>query len=81
MKFLARLEADTRSAGEDAHWAVFHERFVQPILTGSEPASMDALCTRHDIASAKTVANLAVTMKGGTRRDPRFSLESSNAFG
>ena len=47
----------------ETHWALFHERVLQPILGNSDPASLTQLCENHGIGDTKKASNMIVTVK------------------
>jgi hypothetical protein len=64
---LERATAEVRTAcqkqGMETHWALFHERVLQPILGHSAPASLSQLCENHGIEDTKKASNMIVTVK------------------
>jgi DNA-directed RNA polymerase specialized sigma24 family protein len=64
---LERVIADVRQAcqeqGMEVHWDLFNERVVQPLLEGSAPPSLTALCEKHGVVEEKKGSNMIVTMK------------------
>lgn len=60
---LAEVEADCRSDGLDLHWAVFHDKLVQPILADSAPPSATEICKKYGIDDQKRVSNMLITVK------------------
>lgn len=45
------------------HWQVFRDRIVQPILNGTEPLSMKAICARYDVEDTIKASNMITTVK------------------
>jgi len=62
-RVLAEVEADCRSDGLDLHWAVFHDKLVQPILADSAPPSAAQICEKYGIDDQKRVSNMLITVK------------------
>ena len=64
---LERVTAEVKTAcqeqGMETHWALFHERVLQPILGNSDPASLTQLCENHGIGDTKKASNMIVTVK------------------
>ncbi|MHC4626341.1 MAG: RNA polymerase sigma factor [Planctomycetota bacterium] len=64
---LERATAEVRAAcqkqGMETHWALFHERVLQPILGHGDPASLSQLCENHGIEDTKKASNMIVTVK------------------
>jgi len=45
------------------HWQVFRDRLVSPILNGSDPVSMQAICEKYGIAETLKASNMITTVK------------------
>ena len=67
IELLQEALGETKSAcllrGQEVHWRIFDQRFLQPILTGAEPASLASLCGQNGVGSEKAASNMAVTVK------------------
>jgi RNA polymerase sigma-70 factor (ECF subfamily) len=62
-RVLAEVQAECTADGLEAHWQVFRDRVLQPILQESEPPSMAQVCGQYGIASEATASNMLVTVK------------------
>ena len=62
------LKAACIEQGMEIHWALFHERVLQPILSNSNPASLTQLCENHGIEDTKKASNMIVTVKRRFRK-------------
>jgi RNA polymerase sigma-70 factor (ECF subfamily) len=69
---LERVTAEVKTAfqeqGMDTHWALFHERVLQSILSNSDPVSLMQLCENHGIGDTKKASNMIVTVKRRFRK-------------
>ncbi|MCH7572306.1 MAG: sigma-70 family RNA polymerase sigma factor [Planctomycetes bacterium] len=57
--------------GFEAHWVVFEQRVVRPMLFGEKPASYKSLVERLDLDDRSQAANMMITVK---RRFARMML-------
>jgi RNA polymerase sigma-70 factor (ECF subfamily) len=60
---LDEVHAKCRERDLTLHWQVFYDRSVQPILNGTEPLSMKAICARHGIDGTIRASNMMTTVK------------------
>ena len=60
---LSAVQTNCEQDGLHAHWQVFRERVVQPILKGSAPPSLGDVARKHGIKSRKKASNMVVTVK------------------
>ncbi len=60
---LQQLESACIAEGKQTHWSIFHDRFLDPILTGSIPPRLGELCQKYELSGEKQVSNMAVTVK------------------
>ena len=49
--------------GFEAHWVVFEQRVVRPMLFGAKPASYKSLVERLDLDDRSQAANMMITVK------------------
>jgi hypothetical protein len=60
---LEETEAQCHEQGKSAHWHVFHDRVLQPILEGTPVPPLPVLCARYGVADAARASNMIVTVK------------------
>lgn len=60
---LSAVETSCQHDGLHAHWQLFHERVVQPILQGSVPPSLANVGRKHGIQDEKKASNMVITVK------------------
>lgn len=69
---LERATAEVKTAcqeqGMETHWALFHERILQPILGHNDPISLPKLCENYGIEDTKKASNMIVTVKRRFRK-------------
>ena len=79
-RVLDETEAQCYEQGKSAHWHVFHDRVLQPILERSAAPSLSILCERYGIADTSKASNMIITVKrrfqDSLRRHLRQSVES-----
>jgi hypothetical protein len=77
---LDETEAQCHEQGKSAHWHVFHDRVLQPILERTDSPSLSILCERYGIADTSKASNMIITVKRrfqeGLRRHLRQSVAS-----
>ena len=62
-RVLAEVEAKCHEDGLSAHWHLFHDRVLQPILERGDPPPLPTLCEHYGIGEAGKVSNMIVTVK------------------
>ena len=62
-RVLEETEARCHEQGKSAHWHVFHDRALQPILENGPAPGLSEVCTRHGIADAAKASNMIITVK------------------
>jgi DNA-directed RNA polymerase specialized sigma24 family protein len=60
---LADVKAECEKDGKVVHWQVFRDRILLPIMKGSEPPALEAICDKHGISNAVKASNMIVTVK------------------
>ena len=60
---LEEVEAKCHEDGLSAHWHIFHDRFLQPILDKSAAPPLPRLCEKYGIAETGKASNMMVTVK------------------
>jgi DNA-directed RNA polymerase specialized sigma24 family protein len=66
---LRAVEAQHSAKRQMAHWHVFRERVLDPILHGAEQPSLPALCRRYRVPDKTKVSNMVVTVKRRFRKE------------
>ena len=62
-RIIEKVEAECRHRGMVVHWDLFFERVLQPILTSTQPPSLESLCCKHGIDSTTKASNMIFTVK------------------
>ncbi len=60
---LSQLSCEYRACGKEAHWQVFEQRVVQPILTEAPAPGLEVLCERYGLRDTAQASNMIVTVK------------------
>ena len=60
---LGMVEKMCRESGQGVYWELFRARVVRPIMENAEPASLAALCAKHQIADAARAHSIILTVK------------------
>jgi len=64
------------TAGQENHWKVFRDYFLNPTLDGHEPPPLKEICRRYGLTSEKTASNMVITVKRRFQRLLRKHLRS-----
>jgi len=62
-RVLEEVEAQCHEDGLIAHWHIFCDRVLAPILHRTEPPSLPELCEKHGVAEPGKASNMIVTVK------------------
>ena len=65
---LEHVEAQCHEDGKTAHWYVFRDRILQPIMNQGEPPSLKDICATYGIDSETIASNMIVTVKRRLQR-------------
>jgi RNA polymerase sigma-70 factor (ECF subfamily) len=60
---LAEVKRQCSEQGMEAHWCVFRDKVVGPMLHSTAPPSLADICRKYDIESEKQASNMIVTVK------------------
>jgi RNA polymerase sigma-70 factor (ECF subfamily) len=60
---IAKLQQEYTEGGKSAHWYVFRDRILQPILNGTTPPSLGELCEQYGIQDEPKASNMLITVK------------------
>jgi len=60
---LKQVEAECSRDNKAAHWNVFHDRVLRPIMDGSAPPSLREICDKYQIKDDSKASNMIVTVK------------------
>ena len=81
---LEEVEARCHEDGLSAHWNLFHDRLVEPILSRTDPPVLPELCEKYGVAEPGRASNMIVTVKrrfqGTVRRLLRDSVLSDDGL-
>jgi len=59
---LTAVEADCRAHGLEAHWGIFRDRILDPIMNETEPSSLTEIGPRYEVADPEKASNMIVTV-------------------
>jgi len=76
-RVLEEVEAQCHEDGLSAHWHIFRDRVLAPILDRIEPASLPGLCKKHGVAGPAKASNMIVTVKRRFQETLRRRLRDS----
>ena len=62
-RIIEDVEAQCRQRGMAVHWDLFFERVLQPILTSTQPPSLESLCRKHGIDATTKASNMIFAVK------------------
>jgi len=60
---LEEVEASCHEDCLSAHWHLFHDRLVEPILSRTDPPVLPELCEKYGVAEPGRASNMIVTVK------------------
>jgi hypothetical protein len=72
------VEAKCHEDGLSAHWQIFHDRVLEPILHRDAPPSLSELCEKYGVAAPATASNMIVTVKRRFQNTLRRYLRDSS---
>ncbi len=76
-RVLEDLEGDCHRDGKTAHWHLFHDRVLAPILERTDRVPLADLCTRYGIEDEAQASNMVVTVKRRFQKLLREHLRKS----
>jgi len=59
---LAAVEADCQAHGLEAHWRIFRDRVLDPIMDETEPPSLTDIGAQYGIADPEKASNMIITV-------------------
>lgn len=62
-RMLDEVEAECRQRGMAVHWDLFFERVLRPILTSTQPPSLESICRKYGIDAATKASNMIFAVK------------------
>jgi len=75
---LEEVEAKCHEDGLSAHWQIFHDRVLEPILNREAPPSLPELCEKYGVATPAAASNMIVTVKRRFQNTWRRYLRDSS---
>ncbi|MDP6636749.1 MAG: hypothetical protein QGG42_17760 [Phycisphaerae bacterium] len=60
---LTAVQTGCRNSGKGAHWEVFRERTVVPLMENTQPPSLTVLCAKYHIPDEAKASNMIITVK------------------
>ena len=60
---LSDVKRACREQGMEAHWSIFSEKVVEPMLNSTVPPSLAETCEKYGVESEKKASNMIVTVK------------------
>jgi hypothetical protein len=76
---LEETESQCHEQGKSAHWHVFHDRVLQPIMERVTAPPLPELCRRYGISDAGRASNMIITVKRRFQKTLRKHLRNSVA--
>lgn len=74
---LTAVEEECLRAGQETHWQVFRDHFLNPTLEGRQPPPLKEIHRRYGLASEKIASNMVITVKRRFKRVLRKHLRST----
>lgn len=62
-RVLAELTCECKRDGLHAHWKIFDERVIKPLLEGTPALGLDEICKKYAPGCEKQASNMIVTVK------------------
>lgn len=62
-RMLSEVHDECQRRDMATHWALFHDRVLQPIMSGIEPPAMEELCRRYGVDAPTTASSMIFTVK------------------
>jgi len=62
-RMIREVKGECQQRGKEAHWNLFHDRVLQPIVTGAEPPSIEELCRKYDVDTTTKASNMIFLVK------------------
>jgi RNA polymerase sigma-70 factor (ECF subfamily) len=62
-RMIEEVETECRRRGMAVHWDLFHDRVLHPIVTCTEPPSLEELCHRYGVDATTKASNMIFTVK------------------
>lgn len=78
-QMLEEVEAECRQRGMEVHWNLFFERVMQPILTSTQPPSLEDICHKNGIDSTTKASNMIFAVKRRFQASAKRFLRQSVA--
>lgn len=78
---LSEVEEGYVKRGMEAHWCVFRDRLLKPILEDRDAPSLKAICRQHAIKDEVTASNMLKTVKRLFRSTLRKHVRQTVACG
>ncbi|MFC1603943.1 RNA polymerase sigma factor [Planctomycetota bacterium] len=60
---LNQVESECHRDDLSTHWYLFRDRILEPILSVSNPPSLEMLCSRYQVENASKASNMIITVK------------------
>ncbi len=62
-RVLVEVKESYVNRGMEAHWRVFHDRVLQPVLRDCQPLSLKEICSQHGIENEARASHMLDTVK------------------
>ena len=62
-RMLEQVEIECRQRGMAMHWDLFHDRVLHPIVTCTEPPSLEELCRKYGVDATTKASNMIFAVK------------------
>lgn len=77
---LAQLQADCEQQDLKAHWCIFNDKILEPILNSKEAEPMKVIGERYGIKNESTAFNMLLTIKRRFKSTLRMNLRSTVVY-
>jgi len=74
---LSAVKGECCNTGKAAHWNVFQEKVLTPIIDSTETPSLKKICTKYGVESESQASNMIVTVKRRFRAVLKRNLKQS----
>ncbi len=62
-QILSQVQAKCREQGMDAHWNVFNDRVVRPLVEDAASPCLTEVCEKYGVENKKKASNMIITVK------------------
>jgi RNA polymerase sigma-70 factor (ECF subfamily) len=62
-RMILEVKRECCQRGRETHWNLFHERILQPIITGKASPSLEELCRKYDVDATTRASKMVFLVK------------------